>query len=88
MSNLTFTFPQPLAERYQPQTVSEFVGLDKPKRIMEKFCASAYPSAWLFVGPSGTGKTSMALAICKAVAGELHHIPSQVLRPGHGQGGH
>jgi replication-associated recombination protein RarA len=36
-----------------------------------------YASAWLFVGPSGTGKTSMALAICNAIAGELHHIPSQ-----------
>ncbi len=77
MSNLAFTFPQPLAERYQPQTVADFVGLDKPKRILEKFCANPYPSAWLFVGPSGTGKTSMALAMCKAVAGELHHIPSQ-----------
>ena len=77
MSNLAFTFPQPLAERYQPQTVADFVGLEKPKRIMEKFSANPYPSAWLFVGPSGTGKTSMALAICKAVGGELHHIPSQ-----------
>ena len=44
---------------------------------MQKFCANPFPSAWLFVGPSGTGKTSMALAICKAIAGELHHIPSQ-----------
>jgi len=77
MSNLTLVFPQPLAERYQPQTVSEFVGLEKPKRILEKFCANPYVSAWLFVGPSGVGKTSMALAMCRAVAGELHHIPSQ-----------
>lgn len=75
--NMTLSFPQPLAERYQPQAVGEFVGLDKPKRILENFCANPYPSAWLFVGPSGTGKTSMALAMCKAIAGELHHIPSQ-----------
>jgi replication factor C subunit 2/4 len=53
------------------------VGLKKAKRIMAKFAENPYPSAWLFVGPSGTGKTSMALAICKAVGGELHHIPSQ-----------
>ncbi len=77
MGNLAFAFPQPLAERYQPQTVAEFVGLEKPKRILENFCANPYPSAWLFCGPSGTGKTSMALAMCRAVAGELHHIPSQ-----------
>lgn len=72
-----FQFPQSLAEKYQPKTVSQFVGLEKPKKILAKFCENPYPSAWLFVGPSGTGKTSMALAICEAVAGELHHIPSQ-----------
>jgi replication factor C subunit 2/4 len=72
-----FQFPQSLAERYQPKTISEFVGLEKAKRIMAKFTENPYPSAWLFVGPSGTGKTSMAMAICNTVGGELHHIPSQ-----------
>lgn len=72
-----FQFPQSLAERYQPTTISQFVGLEKPKKILAKFAENPYPSAWLFIGPSGIGKTSMALAICKAVAGELHHIPSQ-----------
>jgi replication factor C subunit 2/4 len=72
-----FNFPQSLAERYQPKTIDQFVGLEKPKKIMAKFAAGPYASAWIFVGPSGTGKTSMALAICNAVAGELHHIPSQ-----------
>jgi replication factor C subunit 2/4 len=77
MSSLSFDFPQPLSEKYQPKTVEEFCGLDKPKKVMQKFAENPFPSAWLFVGPSGTGKTSMALAICKAIAGELHHIPSQ-----------
>jgi replication-associated recombination protein RarA len=72
-----FQFPQSLAERYQPKTIAQFVGLEKPKKILAKFVEKPYPSAWLLVGPSGTGKTSMATAICKAVAGELHHIPSQ-----------
>lgn len=77
MSQSGFSFPQPLSERYAPSVISEFVGLEKPRKIMEKFVATPYPSAWLFVGPSGTGKTTMALAVCKAVNGELHHIPSQ-----------
>jgi replication-associated recombination protein RarA len=51
--------------------------LDKPKKILSKFAEAPYPSAWLFVGPSGTGKTSMALAFCEAIRGELHHVPSQ-----------
>ena len=59
-SNLAF--PQSLSEKYRPQTIAEFVGLEKPKKILGKFAAKPYASAWLFVGPSGVGKTSMALA--------------------------
>ena len=70
-----FQFPQSLAAKYQPQTVSQFVGLEKPKKILAKFVENPYPSAWLFVGPSGTGKTSMALAICNALAAEDSFIP-------------
>ena len=77
MSTPTFTFPQSLSEKYRPQTIAEFVGLEKPKRILSKFVAKPYPSAWLFVGPSGVGKTSMAQALCSEIKGELHHIPSQ-----------
>jgi DNA polymerase III gamma/tau subunit len=73
----TFAFPQSLAEKYRPQTIAEFVGLDKPKKILSKFAAQPYPSAWLFVGASGVGKTSMALALCSQIKGELTHIPSQ-----------
>jgi len=72
-----FAFPASLAEKYRPHTLAQFVGLEKPKRILSKFADAPYSSAWLFLGPSGTGKTSMALAFCEAIHGELHHIPSQ-----------
>lgn len=77
MSQPGFQFPQSLSDKYQPSCLDEFVGLEKPRKVLTKFAANPYPSAWLFVGPSGTGKTTMGLAICKAIAGELHHIPSQ-----------
>jgi len=70
-------FPASLADKYRPHSFSEFVGLEKPKRILAKFADAPYQSAWLFVGSSGIGKTSMALAFCEAIRGELHHIPSQ-----------
>jgi replication-associated recombination protein RarA len=70
-------FPAALTEKYRPMTVSQFVGLDKPKRICEKLAARPFESAWLFVGASGTGKTTMALALAAAIPAELHHIPSQ-----------
>ena len=77
MSAPSLPFPQSLAEKYRPRTIAEFVGLDKPKRILAKFAAQPYPSAWLFMGPSGVGKTSMAQALCSQIQGELTHIPSQ-----------
>lgn len=71
------SFPQPLAEKYRPRTIGEFAGLEKAKRILGKFSANPYPSAWLFVGPPGVGKTTMALALAETLGAEIHHIPSQ-----------
>jgi replication-associated recombination protein RarA len=54
----SLAFPTPLTERYRPHSISAFVGLDKPKRICAALAAKPFESAWLFVGPSGTGKTT------------------------------
>ena len=70
-------FPVSLTERYRPLTMSEFVGLSKPKAICAKLAANPFPSAWLFLGPSGTGKTTMAAALAQMIPAEVHHIPSQ-----------
>jgi replication-associated recombination protein RarA len=73
----TLPFPMPLAEKYRPRGIADFVGLDKPKRILSKFAANPYQSAWSFIGPPGTGKTTMALALAETLKAEVHHIPSQ-----------
>ena len=70
-------FPQSLTEKYQPMKPDEFVGLEKPKAIARNLIKSPRPSAWLFLGPSGTGKTTLALAIARALNAETHLIPSQ-----------
>ena len=70
-------FPLPLAEKYRPRRIADFVGLHKPKKILAKLAANPFPSAWLFVGPSGTGKTTIALALAEAIPAEVHHITSQ-----------
>lgn len=74
---MPFDFPQPLEERYRPKTISDFIGLEKPRKVLERFCANPFPSAWAFIGPSGTGKTTMALALASMLPAELHHIPSR-----------
>ena len=58
-------FPAGLTERYRPHSLDEFVGLEKPKKICARLAARPIESAWLFVGPSGTGKTTMALTLAE-----------------------
>jgi replication-associated recombination protein RarA len=71
------TFPLTLAERYRPRNIAEFVGLDKAKKMFSKLAVNPSESSWLLTGPSGTGKTSMALALAAMIPAELHHVPSQ-----------
>jgi DNA polymerase III gamma/tau subunit len=70
-------FPVSLAEKYRPQTIGEFVGLERPKKVLSAFCKRPTSGAWLFVGPSGVGKSTMALALAEELQAELHKIPSQ-----------
>jgi replication-associated recombination protein RarA len=77
MTQSIFDFPQPLSERYRPQRIQDFIGLERPKKIITAFAAKPYSSAWLFQGASGTGKTTLALALAAEIPAELHHIPAK-----------
>src|SRR6266851_1298223 len=70
-------FPQSLAEKYRPMRIADFVVLDRPKKVLTAFCKRPTSGAWLFVGPSGVGKSTMALALAAELQAELHKIPSQ-----------
>src|SRR5271169_5838075 len=72
-----FDFPQSLTEKYRPTHIDDFVGLDKVKRIMRNLVARPKCAGFLFTGPSGTGKTTMALAVAAEIGCEIHHITSQ-----------
>jgi DNA polymerase III delta prime subunit len=66
-----------LVEKYKPTRLTDFVGLDRPRAILSEFAKAPYAAAFLFVGDSGLGKTTMALALAQALNGEVHHIPSR-----------
>lgn len=70
----TDTPKQTLCERYRPRKIADFAGQEKAKTILQKFAARPYRIAWLFSGPSGTGKTSMGLALALELEAELHHL--------------
>ena len=75
--NDTFAFPVRLSEKHRPRKVAEFVGLPKAKRVLARFAANPYPCSFLFYGPPGVGKTSMALAMAEEMGAELLHVGSQ-----------
>jgi hypothetical protein len=74
---------QQLVEKYIPQTIEDFAGIDRPKAVLSAFIKSPYTSAWLLLGPSGIGKTSIAFAAAEALGasrqlgGGIYHVPSQ-----------
>ena len=65
-----------LTERYRPKRIRDFAGLQRAKAIMGKLVANPYPSAWLFEGDSGTGKTTLAMAVAAELGAQVHHIAS------------
>ena len=77
VSQSFLSFPQPLTEKYRPRSLDSFVGLEKPRKLAARLVSNPFPSAWLFIGPSGTGKTTLALAIAESMPAEIHHIQSQ-----------
>lgn len=72
-----FNYPAPLTEKYRPARIQDFAGLDKVKKILTRFATNPRPIPFLFVGPSGTGKSTMAVALGTEIGAELHHVPSQ-----------
>ena len=70
-------FPQSLADKYRPTRIADFIGLERPKKILSAFCKRPASGAWIFLGPSGVGKSTMALAVASELQAELHKIPSQ-----------
>jgi len=70
-------FPQSLADKYRPTRIADFIGLERPKKILSAFCKRPASGAWIFLGPSGVAKSTMALAVASELQAELHKIPSQ-----------
>lgn len=66
-----------LVEKYKPSKVADFIGIEDAKELASDLTANPYDTALLFVGGSGTGKTSLALAMVEELGAQLHHIPSQ-----------
>jgi putative ATPase len=65
-----------LVTKYQPKRLKDFAGLTRAKAIMQRVVASPYASSWIFAGDSGTGKTTLALAVAAELNAEVIHVAS------------
>ncbi|MFH1111010.1 MAG: AAA family ATPase [Planctomycetota bacterium] len=68
---------KPLVEKYKPRVLAEFAGMNRPKAILGAVAREPYSSAWLLLGDSRTGKTTMGLAFAEAIGAQVVHIPSR-----------
>jgi replication-associated recombination protein RarA len=72
-----FDFPEPLSDKYRPRRIADFAGLAEPKKILTGFVSNPRNCGFLFVGPAGTGKTSMGIALASELKGFMHHIKAR-----------
>jgi replication-associated recombination protein RarA len=73
----SLSFPLPLAEKYRPRTIDAFIGLEKQRKVLSAFAKRPVSCAWLLIGGSGLGKTTMARALAEELQADMHFIPSQ-----------
>src|SRR5699024_5539001 len=61
---------QPLAYRMRPENITEVIGqshLIGESKILRRMVEAKQLSSIIFFGPPGTGKTSLAIALCKSL---------------------
>jgi replication-associated recombination protein RarA len=71
-----FTFPESLSDKYKPKRVADFL-VAFPRNVMLSLLRNPKPSAWFFLGPSGLGKTEMAMAFGNELPAHVYHIASK-----------
>jgi len=68
---------EPLVEKYRPRQLRDLIGLVTPKRTLGKFILRPFKSAWMFIGPSGVGKTTAAHLVAEEIGAQLHLIAAK-----------
>ena len=59
---------QVLSISYRPKTLSQMVGAEKlAKKIRGHFTNGREPKAWMFIGPTGSGKTTLAYILATSL---------------------
>lgn len=63
---------QSLVEKYRPKFLWDVVGQSSATKSLEKFAGKPHSQAFLFHGPSGTGKSAAAIALARHLGCQVH----------------
>ena len=66
-----------LAERYRPTSLDCVWGQEPVVKFLRAFASAPYPTALIFEGETGTGKTSAALALADALGCDMTQKPPE-----------
>ena len=54
-------------DKYRPKSLEDLIGNGYSRMTLQKFVARPYSSAWVFHGPTGTGKSTAAECVARAL---------------------
>ncbi len=69
----------PLVEKYRPRKIADFAGIARPKSILRGLLAKPRPCSLLFIGPPGTGKTTLSECFADELNAALILVKSREL---------
>lgn len=66
-----------MTEKYRPTSLDAIWGQEAVVKVLRKFADQPYPTAFIFEGQTGTGKTSAALSLAAAIGCDLTQKPME-----------
>lgn len=76
-SQIGMTFPQNLVQEFCPKRVEDFIGLERPKRILLALLKRPRSASLLLVGPPGCGKTTISQRFAEQLSATTWEIAAQ-----------
>jgi DNA polymerase III gamma/tau subunit len=76
-SQMGFSVPVSLVEEYRPKLIKDFLGLERPKKVLSALVQAPRSCAILMCGTSGSGKTTLAQAFAVELEATVWDVNSQ-----------
>jgi replication-associated recombination protein RarA len=76
-SQTVMEYPRSLVDEYCPKRVEDFIGIERPKKILLSLLRQPRSVACLLIGPPGCGKTTISQAFAAQLGATVWEIAAQ-----------